>query len=849
MIGKKVLHYEIVGKLGEGGMGTVYLAEDTKLERKVALKFLSSKITSDDNELSRFLNEAKISASLNHPNIAQVYAMEESEEGSFISMQYVSGQDLKDLIEKENPPIDQKIDISYSILQGLHAAHQKKIIHRDVKASNIMISDEGEVKILDFGLARIESSMHLTTAGETRGTSLYMAPELIMGNEATEQTDIWAYGVVLYQLFSKELPFDGVYEQAITYAILDEDYKPLREINAHVPENIEAIINRCLEKKPEDRYQSFEEIIQDFENSELRYRSSGSKIERKGGTTKTKQRRTYIAGFGILLIAIMISIFAASLFNNEDNSLVGVAIIPFNNVGELPENRILLDGILETMTSKLSQIDHYKDAFWVIPSSEIINGNIKTPMEAFKTFGVNLAVTGSLQDIGGDRRLTMNLIDAEKFRQINSSVMDISGDNILNLQSQTVLELIGMLDVTVDDNIQETLQQGITNNPQSSAYYVNGKGYLIRYKEDEKLANAITLFKQAIQEDPNYALAHAALGEAFWRKFELTKNIEYVDSAQFYLDQANDINDHLIPVQRTTALIFAGTGRYEDAVDVYKSILDRDPRNDEVYGELGEAYQQLGMQEEAERSFKKAINLNPDHWVAYNRLGSYYLEIGNYEKAIEPYKQIIRLAPDNSQGYSNLGVTYYYLTNLDEAISYFKKSFELSPTFAAASNLGTMYRVNGDFESAMQYYEIAADMSPNDFVIWGNIASLYGLMEKEVEEKENYLKAIEVAEKLLEVNPNSVHINISLGSYYSDVGDKEMAIRFINKTLNIVPDAPDVLFRAGSAYEKLGERTEALELLKKAVESGYSIENIMNEPELKDLIQDEDFQVVQKAAK
>lgn len=837
MIGKKILHYQVLIKLGEGGMGMVYLADDTKLNRKVALKFLSSKITSNDVEVERFKNEARIAASLNHPNIAQVYAIEDSEHGSFIAMEYVEGEELDSFISAENITIKQKEGIALKVAEGIGAAHNKEIIHRDIKAGNIMVTAEGQIKVLDFGLAQLSNSSKLSDSSEQIGTATYMAPELILGKEADIRSEIWAYGVVLYQLFTKELPFDGVYEQAITYAILDETPKAAHEITPDIPEYIQEIINRCLEKKPENRYSSFDEILLLLKEYSA-VKVQNNPIASNGFILSRKVGVYILIALAIVISATYMLMQISDGFEPETKKL---AIIPFKNVGNNTDNRILLDGVLETMTSKLSQIDNYKEALWVIPSSEIISNNVQSPQEAYKLFGVNLAVTGSFQDLNNLKRLTINLIDAKDLRQLNSSVIDISGDNILNLQTETVLQLIRMLDIKPDEKIKGTLTQGITNVAEASSYYINGQGYLHRYLQNDNLDNAITLFKKAVVEDSNYALAYAALGESFWRKYEVSSNVIYVDSTRIFLDKATSINNQLIPVKQTMGLLAIGTGDYDEAVSIFTSILETDPGNEVAYGGLAEAYDNLGLYDQAEETYKKAIEVKPDYWLSYKLLGNFYLYKGEYQKAVQPLYQVVQLTPDNFNGYSNIGVNYYYLSNWEMARKNFIKSYEIEPTESAASNLGTVNYIESNYEEAAKYYSLALEINPNNYAVWGNLASVQGLLGKVEEERINYLKAIEVAEKQLEVNPNDISINAVLGSYYSDIGDSVQAVVYIEKTLILAPEAPESIFRAASAYESLGNRDRAITLMVKALEKDYPLDNIMNQPELSELVKDENF--------
>jgi serine/threonine protein kinase len=278
LIGTTILHYHIIEKLGEGGMGVVYLAKDTKLERKVAIKFLPHHIAKDSEERKRFEIEAKAAAALNHPNIATIYTIEEAEGEIFIVMEYIEGSELSKVIgkgEKTTPlPVDLAIRYAEQIAQGLQAAHERGIVHRDIKSSNIMITGKGNVKIMDFGLAKFRGSVQLTQAGTTVGTAAYMSPEQARSEEVDHRTDIWSFGIVLYKMLTGKPPFHGDYEQAVIYAILNEEPVPIRKRYPDITKEIERMVKHCLEKKRENRYISIEEILTELGNMQSAAKSS-----------------------------------------------------------------------------------------------------------------------------------------------------------------------------------------------------------------------------------------------------------------------------------------------------------------------------------------------------------------------------------------------------------------------------------------------------------------------------------------------------------------------------------------------------------------------------------------------
>jgi serine/threonine protein kinase len=307
MVNEQILHYRILRKLGEGGMGVVYLAEDTKLERQVAIKFLPHQISTNSDERKRFEIEAKAAAALNHPNIATIYAIEDADDEIFLVMEYVTGKNLKDHIDSKPLSIEETVNIAMQIAEGLHSAHKNDIVHRDVKSANIMSTERGQIKIMDFGLAKFRGSGELTKIGTTVGTAAYMSPEQARGEEVDQRTDIWALGVILYEMTTGQTPFKGNYDQAIFYSILNEKQEPVTGLRTGIPKELERIINKVLEKDPECRYQNMADILVDLKN--LVKQTESSEIEKETSTQlapKINKIYIYISAISVFIIVALL---------------------------------------------------------------------------------------------------------------------------------------------------------------------------------------------------------------------------------------------------------------------------------------------------------------------------------------------------------------------------------------------------------------------------------------------------------------------------------------------------------------------------------------------------------------
>ncbi len=851
MIGKQILHYKILEELGRGGMGVVYKAEDTRLERVVAIKFLPREIKVNEEERERLKIEAKAAAALNHPNIATVYSCEEVDDEFFIVMEFIDGQELQEKIKSAPLALKEAIQISGQIAEGLQAAHDRGIVHRDIKSGNIMMTKKNQVKIMDFGLAKIAGTAQVTKKGTTIGTTSYMSPEQTTGEKVDQRSDIWSFGVLFYELLTGHFPFKGEYEQAIQYAIVNEDFTPLSSHLQNIPVWLDRIVSKCLEKDKTKRYQNVSELLVDIEEAKENLglsSSTSTTIKRRKSVRfpiSTSSRRIMIGLSGLIIVALFFLLAPNRWFSFEtvpdQRSLL---VLPFNNIGGEPSRQAFCDGLVETLTSKVTQLEKFHGSLWIVPASEVRRSKITSPSEASQTFGVNLCVTGSLQGIDNGYRLTLNLIDAKNLRQLNSSVIDIDLAELSGLQDNAVINMMEMLNLELKPEMREVLTAGGTTVPGAYDFYIQGRGYLQRYESVENLNAAIHLFERAIEQDSSYSLAFAGLGEAYWQKYKSSKELLWVEKAVKQCEQAASLNSQLAPVQITLGIIHAGTGKYDDAIEDFKNALDIDPKNAAAYRGLGKAYESKEMYKEAELTYKKAIEIKPSYWAGYNVLGAFYSKHSRYEDAIPQFLQVVSLTPDNYRGYNHLGGMYYFLERWKDAREMFERSFTIKKTsYSVASNIGTLYYIEGRYADAVHAYETALELNDHNYVVWGNLASACywapGMRDKA---QDTYKRAIRMALEQLKVNPNDPDVVSNLAEYYAMTGEVTKALSHINQALEMAPKDVEVMYRAGAAYEQLGERDKALHWIGRALENGYSRSEIENQPELRELVADAKYQ-------
>ncbi len=882
MTGKTISHYKILEKIGEGGMGVVYKALDTRLDRTVALKFLPdhAAITSRDQE--RFLKEAQSAARLNHVNICQIYSVENvdndfGDEQPFIVTEYVDGITLRQKIQNETGTQDpsqpdasgQKpsqtpadgharletiIDYATQIVKGLQAAHDSGIVHRDIKSGNIIVTKSGEIKILDFGLAKMTGADQVTKTGATMGTVAYMSPEQVRGEPADERSDIWSTGVVCYEMLTGRLPFEGDYEYSIIYSIVNTDPPTAASRNPQVPDDLDRIVQRCMTKDPADRYPSASDLLDDLQNAAKALRTgetaTGDAIDRRSfPPLATRQRAVSTAAIllaGLLIVGYMVShrhTVQSWVSSAPDSESIRLIVLPFTNIGEDASRRYFSDGLVETITSSLTQMEQFQRELWVVPADEARRDDIRSAGQARKIFGVNYVITGSIQPLADRLRLTINLIDSRNLRLINSSVIDVDAGEVLELHNKSVERLMAMLNLEMNPDSREVMQAGKSTIPAAFEQYVQGLGHLQRFERLDNITRAIASFEEAVDLDPRFALAYAGLGQAFWRMYEYTHEPEWVDKAVSHAKTASGLDDQLVQVNITSGMINNGTGNYERAITSYHRALSADPVSAEAYRGLAKAFENTGDYEQAEQTYQRAIRLKPDYWAGYNALGIFYFRQSRYEDAKEPFRKITELTPDNYRGYMNLGSMYYYTDDLEKAGTLYEQSLALEKTYGASSNLATIYYSEGRFEESARMYETALDLHDGSYVMWGNLASAYYWAPDEREKAaETYRRAIELAEEHKRVNPNDPELLINLAGYHAMTGGESEARGYITKALALAPDNTDVMFRAGSAYERLDEREAALHWLGKAVENGFPPSEIKRHPGLRELVTDTPYE-------
>ena len=830
-------------------MGVVYRAEDTKLQREVALKFLSSHLIEDDEDRTRFLNEARAAASLNHPNICTVHEIDEVEGRAYISMAFLEGESLKEMLVRG--PIEREDSLSYAlqVAEGLEEAHGKDVVHRDIKPGNIMITPRGKAVITDFGLAKTSRSPELTRMGVAVGTAAYMSPEQARGEVIDSRSDVWALGVLLYEMIVGEKAFKGQHEPGLMYAICHEQPAELSSDESVLDAGLVQVLNRCLAKESSERYQT----IGDLKEALATLHAGAEPL------VPPKPRRGWKRWMpAVILTFVLLWIgldgpgshwFRHLGESAEIPERKYLAILPFANIGNDPEIQALGDGLHEYLSSKLSQLAGFREAFWVVPAADIRKSEITSPMEARQVFGVNLAVVGSVHLHDGNITLTLNITDPDSHRTLNADVLEDSVGKASVLQADVLSMLVEMLLVELSPEEVGALESGITSVSLAQEYYLKGRGflqeldYLQRHIKLETVDRAVVFFGQALEEDPDYALAELGLGDALWHRFLWSRDESWIPKAVTHCERALVLDPSLQDARISLAVVFREIEECDHAMKLLTATLASEPENIRALRELGDSYAKQGESEKADSVLRRAIEIRPDDWVGHQKLGMLFVNQFRFDEAILEFQRVLQLTPENYfQGYTDLAGIYLYQRRFDEARELLDQSIAIKPSYNAWSNLGTLHYMNGDYEAATQAYESALALHDHDYRIWGNLAATQSPFEETHEQGIQTLRrAVELGEDQRVVTPKDTSLLSRLASYYQVLEEDGKALELLEELASLDSANAEVMFQIGHTCERMGERSQALMWLKRAVESDYPIAKIENEPLLRELVEGADW--------
>ena len=842
-VGSRVGRYLVHSLLGRGGMGVVYKAEDTALKRFIALKFLPPSYNQRLDANERFLNEARAASALDHPNVCTIHEIGKTPQGQvFIAMAFYEGETLKERIERGLVPLDDAIAYTQQIASGLQAAHRHQIIHRDIKPGNVIITESGTAKLLDFGVAKIEDQ-HLTRTGTTIGTVGYMSPEQFRGSGVAPAVDIWSLGVIMYELTYGERPFTGAVPEAVMYSVMNEEpaFSGQRE---HIPAYWTAIIQRCLHKDPDERYGSMTALLDDLKQE---MPAQPAAIANTRSTTRSTTKIALAAIAAVVLIAMgwAFAHMQSSPINANASAMDEhrIVVLPFEARPENnDENQAFADGLMYVLTNMLTQFDSQEYPLWVIPNSEVERYGIRSSEEAAEMVGATMVLQGTMERLRDVIGLTLNLVDPQNVRLLGADMSLISSEQIhsvldLSFQEELIERLAGLLGVPADASLKESLRIAQPRDPDAYAFYLQGVGYLQRYDKEGYIGYAIQQFEQSLAEDSLYAPAHAGLCEATWESYRRSANTAMAATALMHCQMAERLANGQAAVLISLASVYLRTGEAERAESALRTALEAEPDNAEAYRWLGRVYEQRSMPDSVIANYNKALVLKPNNWTYYNELGIFESTQGHFEEALPHFEQLSRLTPDNHLAKNAVGVVLGQLNRNEEAAAYFEESLKLRPNaIEPLRNRGLLHYKGLEFGKAREAFEQAA--SEGDLMSRVYLGHTYQWLDETQRADSAWVRAIEQARSELIQSPGNLVALALLADAYAARGMVPQSLETLNQIPDNQRDNVWVAYLAGRVLERANMRQEALAYLKRALERHFDVYVVDRDPWLEDLRQD-----------
>ncbi|HEU5352349.1 MAG TPA: protein kinase [Terracidiphilus sp.] len=872
-------NYRILAEAGSGGMGVVYRALDLRLNRTVALKFLPPDLESGVKDKERFLREARTASSLDHPNIGVIHGVEETPDGStFIVMAFYEGSTIAQRMREGPIPAHQAIDIVSQVATGLAEAHSHGIVHRDIKPSNVILTASGLAKIVDFGLARVVSEQTASQTGTgITGTFRYMSPEQAIGKRIDRRSDIWSLGVVFAEMLNRHSPFPAETIPAMILAILNNP--PVGIENIHPA--LQPVLYRALAKEADRRYDTCTDFLADLDAASAQIppdpepgsaegaRTFPTPLYKSGPLSAQARRAMADASRGtwqpnrhnlapwrkwllytlvpLCLLALFVALVpplrhrALGLFSPAPQER-HIAVLPFDVIGSNPETTALADGLMDSLASRLSNLNVGNQSLWVVPNSEVHHLNVSDPSDALKQLGANLVVKGSVQRDGNDIHLTVNLIDTKQMRQIGSAELEDPAGDLSTLENEAVARLARLMDISVTADMLHAT--GGSLNPAAYEDYLTALGYMQRVDKPDNLNLAITALQNSIQTDPRFALGYAQLGEAYRQKYEREQDAHWLTEAQAVCQKAVELDSSVPAVYVTLARIHDALGKHDLALQEFQHALALDPNDAAALIGQARSYETSGRVADAEKTFQKAAVMRPNNWDGYNELGAFYDRQGKYPQAIAAFKHALGITPDNSELYYNMAAAYLDAGDKQSqalAEQALKKSLALEPSYVAYANLGLLYLEEKRYAESAAATEQALHLHDNNYVVWNNLVLAEigsGQLQKAQAARQ---KTEQLAEQVVALKPQDAITQSTLAALYAADKLNDKALSKIQTSLALAPNDPVVLSTVGEAYEMMGNRSAAIKYEMLAVGKGYALQSIEGDPYLQSLVADPRF--------
>ena len=831
--------YRVLHKLGEGGMGEVFLATDTRLNRKVALKYLSEPSLDLPRARERLLREARAAAQISHPNIAAIYDILDAGTHPCIVMEYVPGETLSKVAGRGPMPVDRVAAIGAQLADALAHAHAAGVVHRDLKPANVVLTAEGAVKILDFGVARvfdIEEQLAaadeptretlLSQAGRFAGTPAYMAPEQLAGRTATPLTDIYSLGVTLFELLTSHRPFGGKTTPDLVYQMLSSPVPLPSAINGAVPPVLDAIVAKAMAREPAQRYRSAADMAADLRRVERGTDTSTT----TGGTDfldaerrlRNRRRRRMLAAAAACTAVGALAVWAYTAVRRQAtlplSGSVSVAVLPFTSSQNDPEALKAGLGFSESLVAALEGLSSV--TVLSRPDFSDYLANAPDRVKSAGALGIDAVVAGDVV-LTGSRRGFAVRVQQPDGRVLLKRRYEGSAAEVSSLERLAVGDIVAALNVGLTAADHERLRRVPACRDDAYADFVEGRGLLDRKDIPGNMAKAEQAFSRAVTRDPRCAPAFLGLADARWAAYQdQGANAGLVERAREALDAAAALDADSVSIKRAYAVLYLGTRRAEQAEQAILDVIEHRPFDDEAHRLRAEIFGLQGRTEEALNALRQAVSLRPNNAANHLALGNAHLRAGRFKDAIDTYVRGLQIQPDNVWLKSNLALGYDLSGEPRKAIAVYESVTD--PDATMLSNLSVLYFDERRYQEAADLLKRALAMEPRSAIKHGNLGDTYRQLGLTKEAEVEYRTAVSLTAEQLKVDDQDATVLARHAVFDAKLGDSDEALRHIRRAVELSPDDNAVLYKRAVVHALLRQRNESVEWLRKAIEKGYS---------------------------